>query len=85
MFVITAEVIQWVYMCIAFSFRWAELLSTFVWSQKNWNSNLLAVYVCGVEYFHFIYVPAAGHDHVPSWVWVAAGIFNFLAYTLGEF
>ncbi|XP_077443928.1 ethanolaminephosphotransferase 1 [Stigmatopora argus] len=25
---------------------------------------------------------AAGHDHVPSWVWVTAGIFNFLAYTL---
>lgn len=25
---------------------------------------------------------AAGHEHVPSWVWVAAGIFNFLAYTL---
>ncbi|XP_032398400.1 ethanolaminephosphotransferase 1 isoform X2 [Etheostoma spectabile] len=25
---------------------------------------------------------AAGHVHVPSWVWVAAGIFNFLAYTL---
>lgn len=29
-------------------------------------------------------VSAAGHEHVPSWVWVAAGIFNFLAYTLGE-
>ncbi|XP_029966506.1 ethanolaminephosphotransferase 1-like [Salarias fasciatus] len=25
---------------------------------------------------------SADHDHVPSWVWVAAGIFNFLAYTL---
>uniref|UniRef100_A0A3Q0REM3 Ethanolaminephosphotransferase 1 n=1 Tax=Amphilophus citrinellus TaxID=61819 RepID=A0A3Q0REM3_AMPCI len=25
---------------------------------------------------------SAGHEHVPSWVWVAAGIFNFLAYTL---
>lgn len=25
---------------------------------------------------------SAGHVHVPSWVWVAAGIFNFLAYTL---
>uniref|UniRef100_A0A7N8YM03 Ethanolaminephosphotransferase 1 n=1 Tax=Mastacembelus armatus TaxID=205130 RepID=A0A7N8YM03_9TELE len=24
----------------------------------------------------------AKHEHVPSWVWVAAGIFNFLAYTL---
>lgn len=22
------------------------------------------------------------HEHVPSWVWVAAGLFNFLAYTL---
>lgn len=21
---------------------------------------------------------------MPSWVWVAAGLFNFLAYTLGE-
>ncbi|KAG7244305.1 hypothetical protein INR49_004445 [Caranx melampygus] len=30
------------------------------------------------------YASAAGHEHVPSWVWVAAGIFNFLAYTLGE-
>ncbi|XP_077408067.1 ethanolaminephosphotransferase 1 [Vanacampus margaritifer] len=25
---------------------------------------------------------AVGHAHVPSWVWVTAGIFNFLAYTL---
>ncbi|KAG5846406.1 hypothetical protein ANANG_G00114640 [Anguilla anguilla] len=25
---------------------------------------------------------AEGHVHVPSWVWVAAGLFNFLAYTL---
>uniref|UniRef100_A0AAX7TPG9 Ethanolaminephosphotransferase 1 n=1 Tax=Astatotilapia calliptera TaxID=8154 RepID=A0AAX7TPG9_ASTCA len=25
---------------------------------------------------------SAGYQHVPSWVWVAAGIFNFLAYTL---
>ncbi|XP_019721100.1 ethanolaminephosphotransferase 1 [Hippocampus comes] len=25
---------------------------------------------------------AVGHQHVPSWVWVTAGIFNFLAYTL---
>ncbi|KAJ8362295.1 hypothetical protein AAFF_G00384620 [Aldrovandia affinis] len=24
----------------------------------------------------------AGHVHVPSWVWVTAGLFNFLAYTL---
>ncbi|XP_061560270.1 ethanolaminephosphotransferase 1 isoform X2 [Phycodurus eques] len=24
----------------------------------------------------------AKHQHVPSWVWVMAGIFNFLAYTL---
>uniref|UniRef100_A0A3Q4HVU3 Selenoprotein I n=1 Tax=Neolamprologus brichardi TaxID=32507 RepID=A0A3Q4HVU3_NEOBR len=27
---------------------------------------------------------SAGYQHVPSWVWVAAGIFNFLAYTLGD-
>lgn len=25
---------------------------------------------------------AEGHQHVPSWVWFAAGLFNFLAYTL---
>lgn len=25
---------------------------------------------------------SAGQTHVPSWVWVSAGIFNFLAYTL---
>lgn len=48
-------------------------------------SNLQAVYLCGVLCFHIICVSAAGHEHVPSWVWVAAGIFNFLAYTLGEF
>uniref|UniRef100_A0A3B3SRN2 Ethanolaminephosphotransferase 1 n=1 Tax=Paramormyrops kingsleyae TaxID=1676925 RepID=A0A3B3SRN2_9TELE len=23
-----------------------------------------------------------GHTHVPTWVWVAAGVFNFIAYTL---
>lgn len=28
------------------------------------------------------YASAQGHVHVPSWVWVAAGLFNFLAYTL---
>ncbi|XP_060793602.1 ethanolaminephosphotransferase 1 isoform X2 [Neoarius graeffei] len=28
------------------------------------------------------YASAAGHSHVPSWVWIAAGLFNFLAYTL---
>lgn len=31
--------------------------------------------------YHF-YASAEGHTHVPSWVWVAAGLFNFLAYTL---
>ncbi|KAG7460800.1 hypothetical protein MATL_G00202730 [Megalops atlanticus] len=28
------------------------------------------------------YASAPGHVHVPSWVWIAAGLFNFLAYTL---
>ncbi|MCI4387729.1 hypothetical protein PGIGA_G00077560 [Pangasianodon gigas] len=28
------------------------------------------------------YASAEGHAHVPSWVWIAAGLFNFLAYTL---
>uniref|UniRef100_A0AAY4CG94 Ethanolaminephosphotransferase 1 n=1 Tax=Denticeps clupeoides TaxID=299321 RepID=A0AAY4CG94_9TELE len=28
------------------------------------------------------YASAQGYSHVPSWVWVAAGLFNFLAYTL---
>lgn len=37
-----------------------------------------------VLYIYIMCVSAAGHEHVPSWVWVAAGIFNFLAYTLGE-
>lgn len=37
-----------------------------------------------VLYIYIVCVSAAGQEHVPSWVWVAAGIFNFLAYTLGE-
>lgn len=37
-----------------------------------------------VLYIYIMCVSAAGQEHVPSWVWVAAGIFNFLAYTLGE-
>lgn len=40
--------------------------------------------LCGMLHIYIICVSAAGHEHVPSWVWVAAGIFNFLAYTLGE-
>lgn len=35
-------------------------------------------------FIDFVCVSVAGHEHVPSWVWVAAGLFNFLAYTLGE-
>lgn len=35
-------------------------------------------------YIYIVCVSVAGHEHVPSWVWVAAGLFNFLAYTLGE-
>uniref|UniRef100_A0A673ZS05 Ethanolaminephosphotransferase 1 n=1 Tax=Salmo trutta TaxID=8032 RepID=A0A673ZS05_SALTR len=31
--------------------------------------------------YHFD-ASAEGYSHVPSWVWVAAGLFNFLAYTL---
>lgn len=31
--------------------------------------------------FHFN-ASGEGQAHVPSWVWVAAGLFNFLAYTL---
>uniref|UniRef100_A0A8C7P6J8 Ethanolaminephosphotransferase 1 n=1 Tax=Oncorhynchus mykiss TaxID=8022 RepID=A0A8C7P6J8_ONCMY len=31
--------------------------------------------------YHFD-ASAEGYTHVPSWVWVAAGLFNFLAYTL---
>lgn len=31
--------------------------------------------------YHF-YASDEGHPHVPSWVWFAAGFFNFLAYTL---
>ncbi|XP_029510094.1 ethanolaminephosphotransferase 1-like [Oncorhynchus nerka] len=34
--------------------------------------------------YHFD-ASAEGYTHVPSWVWVAAGLFNFLAYTLGEY
>ena len=30
------------------------------------------------------HLSAHEHVHVPSWVWFAAGLFNFLAYTLGE-
>uniref|UniRef100_A0A8C2AGW4 Ethanolaminephosphotransferase 1 n=1 Tax=Cyprinus carpio TaxID=7962 RepID=A0A8C2AGW4_CYPCA len=28
------------------------------------------------------YASGEGHTHVPSWVWIVAGLFNFLAYTL---
>uniref|UniRef100_A0A3P9JEV6 Ethanolaminephosphotransferase 1 n=3 Tax=Oryzias latipes TaxID=8090 RepID=A0A3P9JEV6_ORYLA len=36
-----------------------------------------------LAFFDFDFTASsAGHEHVPSWVWVAAGIFNFLAYTL---
>lgn len=35
-------------------------------------------------FIDIVCVSVAGHEHVPSWVWVAAGLFNFLAYTLGE-
>ncbi|XP_039598371.1 ethanolaminephosphotransferase 1-like, partial [Polypterus senegalus] len=28
------------------------------------------------------YASAPGHVHVPSWVWIAAGLLNFIAYTL---
>lgn len=38
----------------------------------------------GTLFIDFVCVSVAGHEHVPSWVWVAAGLFNFLAYTLGE-
>lgn len=38
----------------------------------------------GTLFIDFDCVSVAGHEHVPSWVWVAAGLFNFLAYTLGE-
>ncbi|KAL7864188.1 hypothetical protein AOLI_G00156080 [Acnodon oligacanthus] len=33
-------------------------------------------------YDYDFYASAEGHVHVPSWVWIAAGLFNFLAYTL---
>jgi len=34
----------------------------------------------------WVFLCGTGNDltHVPSWVWVAAGLFNFLAYTLGK-
>lgn len=36
-----------------------------------------------LAFFDFDFTASAsGHVHVPSWVWVAAGLFNFLAYTL---
>lgn len=44
----------------------------------------LSASLCGVLYIYIMCVSAAGHEHVPSWVWVLAGFFNFLAYTLGE-
>lgn len=45
----------------------------------------MAVCVCVcLLHIYIICVSAAGYEHVPSLVWVAAGIFNFLAYTLGE-
>ncbi|XP_040204331.1 ethanolaminephosphotransferase 1 [Rana temporaria] len=28
------------------------------------------------------YASALGHNHVPSWVWIVAGLLNFTAYTL---
>ncbi|XP_018430337.1 PREDICTED: ethanolaminephosphotransferase 1 [Nanorana parkeri] len=28
------------------------------------------------------YASAPGHEHVPSWVWIVAGLINFTAYTL---
>lgn len=31
-----------------------------------------------------LYFSAPGHNHVPSWVWIVAGLLNFTAYTLGE-
>uniref|UniRef100_A0A4W4DZ23 Ethanolaminephosphotransferase 1 n=1 Tax=Electrophorus electricus TaxID=8005 RepID=A0A4W4DZ23_ELEEL len=33
-------------------------------------------------YDYDFYAAAEGHAHVPSLVWIAAGLFNFLAYTL---
>lgn len=33
-------------------------------------------------YDYDFHASAEGHKHVPSWVWFAAGLFNFLAYTL---
>ncbi|XP_026055714.1 ethanolaminephosphotransferase 1 isoform X2 [Carassius auratus] len=36
-----------------------------------------------LSFFDFdFYASGKGHTHVPSWVWIAAGLFNFLAYTL---
>nr|XP_020459291.1 ethanolaminephosphotransferase 1 isoform X3 [Monopterus albus] len=36
-----------------------------------------------LAFFDFDFTASAAmQEHVPSWVWVAAGIFNFLAYTL---
>ncbi|KAG5277163.1 hypothetical protein AALO_G00114270 [Alosa alosa] len=36
-----------------------------------------------LSYYDFdFYASAQLHVHVPSWVWVTAGLFNFLAYTL---
>uniref|UniRef100_A0A8C2B0C7 Ethanolaminephosphotransferase 1 n=1 Tax=Cyprinus carpio TaxID=7962 RepID=A0A8C2B0C7_CYPCA len=36
-----------------------------------------------LSFFDFdFYASGEGRTHVPSWVWIAAGLFNFLAYTL---
>ncbi|KTF73255.1 hypothetical protein cypCar_00029083, partial [Cyprinus carpio] len=38
-----------------------------------------------LSFFDFdFYASGEGRTHVPSWVWIAAGLFNFLAYTLGK-
>lgn len=52
---------------------------------ENYSSLSFSWCPCVVPYTHNVCFSAAGYQHVPSWVWVAAGIFNFLAYTLGEF
>ncbi|XP_072913145.1 ethanolaminephosphotransferase 1 isoform X1 [Hemitrygon akajei] len=44
---------------------------------------LLVLNFCMLAYFDYdFYASGEGYEHVPSWVWVVAGLLNFTAYTL---
>ncbi|XP_048386996.1 ethanolaminephosphotransferase 1 [Stegostoma tigrinum] len=44
---------------------------------------LLVLNFCTLAYFDYdFYASGSSYKHVPSWVWIAAGLLNFMAYTL---